>query len=157
MRRPRTDLAQPWLFVLLFFTFPGVATSQEESEHEAEQLSEIGIFTGFLRNVEAHATGPSAGMDYTRELSPRIGIGAIAEFATAGKREALFAASLVVRPGEAWKVVAAPGVILEQELDSSSRSVLGAIGGRLRRPEAGYGRKALVQRVLRFRQLCPDG
>jgi len=90
-------------------------------------------------NFEADITGPSAGMDYTRDLSPRIGIGAIAEFATAGEREALVAASLVVRLGEALKLVAAPGLILEQELESSSEEESSRQTRFVVRIGAGYG------------------
>jgi len=115
------------------------AAAQEAAELKREKLNGIGIFTGFLTNFEANTTGPSAGVDYTRDLSPRIGIGAIVEFATAGEREALVAASLVVRLGEALKLVAAPGLILEQELESSSEEHSSRQTRFVVRIGAGYG------------------
>ena len=141
MQKQRTDRAYRLLFAFLFLTSTGVATAQEESELETEKLNGIGIFTGFITNFEADSTGPSAGMDYTRDLSPRIGVGVIAEFATAGEREALFAASLVVRLGEALKLVAAPGLVLEQEqeLESSSEEHSSRQFRFVVRIGAGYG------------------
>ncbi len=122
-----------------FLASAAPAAAQEAAEPEREKLNGIGIFTGFLMNFEADTTGPSAGMDYTRDLSPRIGIGAIAEFATAGEREALVAASLVVRLGEALKLVAAPGLILEQEQESSSEEHSSRQTRFVVRIGAGYG------------------
>ncbi len=129
------------LLIVAFCFVAAPAAAQEAAEPEREKLNGIGIFTGFLTNFEADTTGPSAGMDYTRDLSPRIGIGAIAEFATAGEREALFAASLVVRLGEAFKLVAAPGLVLEkeQELESSSEQHSSRQSRFVVRIGAGYG------------------
>ena len=132
---------RPLIVAFCFLASAAPAAAQEAAEPEREKLNGIGIFTGFLTNFEADTTGPSAGMDYTRDLSPRIGIGAIAEFATAGEREALFAASLVVRLGEAFKLVAAPGLILEkeQELESSSEEHSSRESRFVVRIGAGYG------------------
>jgi hypothetical protein len=92
------------------------AGSEEEA---AETKNEIGVFVGGISNLDTDETGPSVGFDHTREISERFGIGALAEWANAGEREAMFAATVDWKPGAGIKLVAAPGIVVEKEEDDS--------------------------------------
>ena len=100
----------------------GIARGQEAPEHEAESetKNELSVFTGVLTNLAEKETGPSIGADFTRELTEVISLAILGEFAQAGEREALFAGGLVVKPGRNFKLVFAPGIILENEESDSS-------------------------------------
>ena len=91
------------------------AQETEVHDHEPEKKNEVGLFAGGLTNLEAKETGPSIGAEYIRELTHIIGIGVMGEFAKAGEREALVAGTLVVKAGDNFKVVLAPGVIIEKK------------------------------------------
>ena len=93
---------------------PGQHAEQQESEHELETRNEVALFLGALSNLHANETGPSVGADYVREVSETLGFGLMAKFARAGEREALVAASVVVRAVSNVKVVIAPGFIVEE-------------------------------------------
>ena len=111
-----------WFIGALISFTTGVVGAQEHEvhAHEPEKKNEIGIFAGLLSNLEAKQTGPSIGADYTRELTHVIGIGVMGEFAKAGEREALVAGTFVLKAGENFKVVFAPGVILEKHEEGHS-------------------------------------
>ncbi len=99
---------------LLVLLAAGPASGQHGSEHELETRNEVAVFLGALSNLHANETGPSLGADYTREVSETLGFGLMAELARAGEREALVAASVVLRPASGVAVVIAPGFIVEK-------------------------------------------
>jgi hypothetical protein len=97
----------------------GITRGQEavENEAESETKNDLGVFVGALFNPTADETGPSIGVDFTRELTEVIGLTVVGEFAKAGEREALFVGGLQLRPGGNFKVLFAPGVIVEKNED----------------------------------------
>jgi hypothetical protein len=86
--------------------------AQGHEEHEAHKSNDIGVFAGGLTNLDKDESGPSLGVDYTRRLTPKIGIGVIYEYAsTRLERENLIAGALVIEPGHNLKLTFAPGVV----------------------------------------------
>ncbi len=84
------------------------------------------MFLGALSNLHANETGPSLGAEYIREVSETLGFGVMAELARAGEREALVAASVVIRPVSNVSVVIAPGFVVEkpeEEPDDDEHSI----------------------------------
>ena len=128
--------------VVLLTAVPARAQHESEpAEHELESKNELGIFLGAISNLDAGETGPSVGVEYTRELNETFGIGLLAEFARAGEREALVAASFVVRPTAEIKLIVAPGLVVEKPLDehaSDEPSEAGRAPGFLARLGIGY-------------------
>jgi hypothetical protein len=98
------------------------AQERAGAAEEEETKNEIGIFVGALSNLDTDETGPGVGFDYTRELSETFGFGGLAEWANAGDREAMFAASFEWKPGARVKLVFAPGVVVGKEADGSRSS-----------------------------------
>ncbi len=89
------------LTAILFALSVPWAWAQEPAaeEEEAELKNEIGVFVGALSNLETDETGPGVGFDYTREASEKLGIVALAEWANAGDRDAMFGGGIVWKPG----------------------------------------------------------
>jgi len=87
---------------------------------EPEKKNDIGVFIGALSNLDTKETGISLGVDYTRKLTDRFAITAIAEYANAGEREALFGAGIEVEPGGSFKLIFAPGVVLDRSEEEGS-------------------------------------
>ena len=101
---------------VLFVLVPGFATANEtEHEEEEEKKNEFAIFAGALTNIDSEKTGPSVGVEYLRFLSPRIAIGAMAEYGDAGEREGLFAVPITFTAKEKFKLIFAPGYVIEEE------------------------------------------
>lgn len=135
MQRPRYVM----VLAIILCVSPAEAQAPNVAEEEPETKNDVGVFVGGLSNLETDETGPGVGLDYTRELSERFGVGALAEWARAAEREAMFGAALEWKPGAVVKLVLAPAIIVEKEEDDS-RSAVFAV-------RTGIGRTFMVNHV----------
>lgn len=107
----------PWVIAVALTLGVSAAEAQAptRSDDETETTNEIGVFVGGLSNLDADETGPGVGFDYTKEMSETFGIGGLVEWANAGEREAMFAATFEWKPGADLKLIFAPGVVVEKD------------------------------------------
>jgi len=80
-----------WLTAFMLALGLSWAQAQESGLGEvAEKKNAISVFVGALSNLDTNETGAAVGVDYTREVSEKLGIVGLAEWANAGGREAAF-------------------------------------------------------------------
>ena len=106
------------------------AQAQESGEgKEADKNNAISVFVGALSNLDTNETGAAVGVDYTREVSEKFGIVGLAEWANAGEREGAFGGGIEWKPGGGFKLLFAPGVIVEKSDDDETSDEDGDSGG----------------------------
>lgn len=80
-----------WLTVFMLALGLSWAQAQESGEgKEADKKNAISVFVGALSNLGTNETGAAVGVDFTREVSEKLGIVGFAEWANAGEREGAF-------------------------------------------------------------------
>jgi hypothetical protein len=87
--------------------------------------NELGIFAGVTTG--GGDVGPSLGLSYEYRLNRRFGIGGLVELTGADFRDGVIAVPFTWRAREDLKILAAPGVAIDQ--DDGSDEVLLRVGG----------------------------
>ena len=121
-------------YLLLSAMIAGISTpaiADEEEQHGAAQESHsveghavvhhdnhIGLSAAAATtNLHSNHTNYTLGADYERRLSPRFGVGALADVVFAHHRETILAGAVVFHPGHNLRFMFAPGVLF---VDGSS-------------------------------------
>ncbi len=119
-----------WLTAFMLALGLSWAQAQESGLGEvAEKRNAISVFVGALSNLDTNETGAAVGVDYTREVSEKLGIVGLAEWANAGGREAAFGGGIEWKLGGGFKLLFAPGLIVEKTDDDETSDEDGDSGG----------------------------
>jgi hypothetical protein len=91
---------------------------EAEVDRDAEHARHtVGLFlgsTGQDRRTEERRAGVTLGLEYEYRLGPRLGVGAVAEYAR-GDFDTIVLVAPVAHHANAWKLYAGPGVEVSEE------------------------------------------